>query len=387
MIERRTRLTTTLAAVLILGTTAAVAQEQRSVPPPPDNVVVVRNGGPIAPLGGSIEIIGGEGSVIGKVVTDKPYSARSITESTQTLADGNRIVNRNEAHIYRDSAGRTRLEQTVNALGVWQARSEPLTMVTINDPVAKVSYFLNPAQRTARQLRPFDRALGPVAAKKAALDGLNTAKRLAIDEAAPAPPIDDGTGPRVFLRALRGDPNAAPPGAVAEKAVAAAIAEAGTVADKMPVPFAPGVPPGGLGFAAALAAGPGTFEVEDIGEQVLQGVTARGTRETRTIPAGAIGNERPIEIVMESWYSPDLDTVVLRRNIDPRFGETTYELVDVERSEPSPDLFAVPQDYKLLGNEPQIALDAAGRAGDENAANARAGRRVFLVQPGPAPRD
>jgi hypothetical protein len=70
-------------------------------------------------------------------------------------------------------------------------------------------------------------------------------------------------------------------------------------------------------------------------------------RETRTIPAGAIGNERPIDIVMERWYSDELEADVLRRNIDPRFGETTYQLVNVVLGEPSPDLFVVPESYEL----------------------------------------
>ena len=90
---------------------------------------------------------------------------------------------------------------------------------------------------------------------------------------------------------------------------------------------------------------------EDLGEQVLEGLLVQGTRMTDTIPAGTIGNERPIEIVTERWYSEDIDAMVLQRFFDPRFGETIYRLVNVVRGEPSPDLFQVPQGYELSGRE------------------------------------
>jgi hypothetical protein len=96
---------------------------------------------------------------------------------------------------------------------------------------------------------------------------------------------------------------------------------------------------------------------EDLGEQVIEGVLAHGTRRTQTIPAGALGNERPIQIVAEQWYSPDLETVVSSRNYDPRVGETTYRLANVARGEQSPDLFTVPQGYALLPEaRPQIGV-------------------------------
>ena len=55
----------------------------------------------------------------------------------------------------------------------------------------------------------------------------------------------------------------------------------------------------------------------------------------------------PIAMVMERWYSEELEADVLRRNTDPRFGETTYKLINVVLGEPSPDLFVVPNGYEL----------------------------------------
>jgi hypothetical protein len=107
-----------------------------------------------------------------------------------------------------------------------------------------------------------------------------------------------------------------------------------------------------------MLAPPTATSTEDLGEQVLEGVLAEGTRETQIIPAGQIGNERPIEIVAERWYSPELEAIVLRRTSDPRFGETSYRLINVDRSEPPPELFTVPQDYRL---EAEPSLGAEGR--------------------------
>lgn len=94
---------------------------------------------------------------------------------------------------------------------------------------------------------------------------------------------------------------------------------------------------------------------EDLGTQVIEGVTAQGRRETVTIAAGEIGNDRPIEIVSENWYSQDLHTVVLRKHTDPRFGETVFRLTEIKRGEPDPSLFQVPAGFKTsTTTEPTI---------------------------------
>jgi hypothetical protein len=106
---------------------------------------------------------------------------------------------------------------------------------------------------------------------------------------------------------------------------------------------------------------------EDIGEQVLEGLLVKGTRMTDTIPAGTIGNDRPIEIVTERWYSEDIQATVLERFSDPRVGETTYRLVNVALGDPSPDLFQVPQGYEIKESEmarPGIRVAPPGAAGE-----------------------
>lgn len=86
---------------------------------------------------------------------------------------------------------------------------------------------------------------------------------------------------------------------------------------------------------------------ESLGRQDIGAVEADGTKSTVTIAAGEIGNERPIEIVSERWYSPELQTVVMTRHIDPRFGETSYRLTNINRTEPARALFEVPAGYTV----------------------------------------
>jgi TonB family protein len=86
---------------------------------------------------------------------------------------------------------------------------------------------------------------------------------------------------------------------------------------------------------------------ESLGKQTIEGVEAEGTRTTIVIQPGAMGNERAINIVSERWYSPELQTVVMTKHSDPRFGETTYRLTNINRSEPAHTLFEVPSDYTL----------------------------------------
>jgi len=96
----------------------------------------------------------------------------------------------------------------------------------------------------------------------------------------------------------------------------------------------------------------GEVQKESLGTQTVNGVNAEGTRTTRTIAAGQIGNDKPIQIVFERWYSPDLQIVVKSTRIDPRFGTTTYTLTNVQRAEPAATLFTVPSDYTVKEGGP-----------------------------------
>jgi hypothetical protein len=90
-----------------------------------------------------------------------------------------------------------------------------------------------------------------------------------------------------------------------------------------------------------------------LGTQTIGGVAAEGTRYTRTIPAGQIGNAKPIVIVTERWYSADLQMVVMTKRSDPRSGDATFQMTSIARTEPAASLFQVPTDYAVSKAAPR----------------------------------
>ena len=99
---------------------------------------------------------------------------------------------------------------------------------------------------------------------------------------------------------------------------------------------------------------------EALGKQNIEGVEAEGTRSTVTIPAGKIGNVLPIDIVSERWYSTELQVIVMTRHVDPRFGENSYKLTNISRSEPARELFEVPAGYTVKETPTPAAANGTG---------------------------
>lgn len=279
----------------------------------------------------------------GKAVTGAPYSADVVNESTQMLVDGNRIVNSSTSKIYRDSQGRTRRETSAGNLASLQvvqlggagsgwnivggggvggvrggmvggAPGSARTEIVISDPVAGVTYVLDPEARTARKMQVMVTTLKTGGSPLAAV--------------AQSPEMRA----KVELRAAM------------EKAKAQAAASgAGTVT----------LNEGGKEIVLEMKSSGATAVVsnantESLGTQTIEGVECEGTRSTITIPAGQIGNDLPIVITSERWYSPKLQTVVLTKRHDPRAGDSIYKLVGVNLSEPAASLFEVPVGYTIL---------------------------------------
>ena len=96
----------------------------------------------------------------------------------------------------------------------------------------------------------------------------------------------------------------------------------------------------------------GAVNKEDLGTKTVNGLQAEGVRVTRTIAAGAIGNNKPIDVVTERWYSPDLQIAVMTTHSDPMMGTVTTKLTNVTRGEPDASLFLVPSDYKIETGRP-----------------------------------
>jgi hypothetical protein len=265
----------------------------------------------------------------GKTVKGAPYSAEAVTESVQTLADGNRIVNRMTSLNYRDSEGRTRREQTLKGLGIFGTGDEQLQTIFINDPAAGVAYALDTRSHTAHKSVPFQFKLGG----KPGVEGQTFEFKVAPGTGAA------GTARSMIVTAPMGAPTTGAP---------------------LPPPDADHFTlrtEGGVAGTYVFKTLPGANnnEVkEQLGKQIIEGVEAEGTRTTITIPAGEIGNERPIEIVSERWYSPELQLVVMTRHSDPRTGETTYKLTNINRAEPARSLFEVPPGYTVTEG-PQFA--------------------------------
>ena len=86
---------------------------------------------------------------------------------------------------------------------------------------------------------------------------------------------------------------------------------------------------------------------ETLAARTMNGIIASGTRVTHTIPAGTIGNSQALETVRETWMADDLKVPVMTKVTDPRFGTTTMELTNINRSQPDPSLFQVPSDYTV----------------------------------------
>lgn len=250
---------------------------------------------------------------------NSPLSAEEVNESVQTLADGNRIVRNSTGKFYRNSEGRIRREGSGGVSGVLGTTYSYGQGVSIVNPVGGQKYVLDSELKTARVI---EMAQGGQ-------------KGISIAGSALAPAAVGGHDV-VEARKLH--------------ELATRATDARTIAP-LNIQTVPGmattITTGTNGvFLSNVASTKYETRNEDLGTRDFEGVSAEGTRRTTIIPAGAIGNERPIETVYERWYSKDLGMVVYSKNTDPRFGEQIYRLTNIIRSEPDPSLFAVPTEYR-----------------------------------------
>ena len=109
---------------------------------------------------------------------------------------------------------------------------------------------------------------------------------------------------------------------------------------------------GEIGEQAAKDAANSSTKTEDLGKQVIGGISAQGTRYTRTIPIGQMGNDKVLSIVSEKWYSPELQITVMSKHTDPLSGTTTYAVTNIQQQEPAAALFTVPTDYTVQQGGP-----------------------------------
>ncbi len=255
-----------------------------------------------APAPGEMGIVALDALNVGRAVLNAPYTAEAVTEVTQLLADGNRIEQRTSATIARDSRGRTRREQEGIALGTFVAKN-PQPIVTITDPETGVHITLNYEAKVAFRSKP------------------------------------------LIVRRGEEKPALPPPPEAGAIMTAPALEMAFEPADVIT-----------SGTVIALPIDPPAAEREALESKIIDGIKVEGVRRTVTIAAGAIGNVQPLELVIERWFSPELQVVVMTRRYDPRFGETIYRLTNIQREEPAADLFRIPSDFRIEDMRPGVMM-------------------------------
>ena len=321
-----------------------------------------------------------------RLVTGAQFSADVVSETIQTLQDGTRIVQRFDGRIYRDSRGRTRSERTYQMGGT----SEQKQIINIYDPVNGASYKLDSDTRTGRKSVYPKLAPPPqpqtLVSSNASADAKNSRKGnaprvtqgKAINKIQPSYPaiakaanasgpvsvqiLVSETGEVIEANAVGGHPllrDAAvqaargwifKPTEISGRAVKTRgiLTFNFGLTDEAPAP---------AGLTKTIVK-PAT-KTESLGKQMVEGVECEGERVVTTMPAGTIGNDRPIETVNETWYSPELKIMILSKRSDPRFGESTYSVTNITRSEPYAELFQPPSDYTFIDGDTkkQITLD------------------------------
>lgn len=246
-----------------------------------------------------LEIAGAET----QVVKGKPYSADTSTETVQTLADGNRIAHRTVSKFYRDSEGRTRREETFGNVDP-EHPSPHEVKVFVDDPASGTAFVLDTGSKTLEKLQR-TRNLGDVQR-------------------------DDADGAQILFKSVK-DNEAT--GQAAPRKVFFNIQDQHSS--------------GPNDLALVISDENRNIVKEDLGTRNIEGVDCTGKRQTSTIPAGAIGNDKPISIVTETWTSEAIGAVVESISDDPRYGKTTYQLTNLQLSEPPRSLFEPPANMKL----------------------------------------
>jgi hypothetical protein len=263
---------------------------------------------------------------MGTVVKGAPYSGDEFSESLQVLSDGTRISNQSKASVYRDGEGRVRRE-TDKAISIW-------------DPVENVTYELNKSTMKGVKV-----SMARTNATVRTVNGVTMTV------------ANSGSLPAGSYQLSTESQNMS---AMMDKLKAEAQFQGMTVNGASPDPQKAAAVKEQLDQAMATLSQMDTMRAtltktvmaksaaaEQLGQQVMEGLTAEGTRTTVTLEAGAIGNDRPIHVVSERWYSPELQTVVTTKHSDPRSGEETFRLSNVRKGEPGADLFMLPPGYQL----------------------------------------
>ncbi len=286
----------------------------------------------------------------GKPVKNAPYSAEVISETVQTLADGNQISKRNTTLTYRDGAGRTRQE-------VRDGKGEVKT-IQIHDAADGSRIVLMPGKKTATKISmPAD--------LKVQIEGIKEkAKAMAEKDRAEGRDaksvVVEHPGPGQTIIVKRSEGGNADGKKEMREEIKVNVVRAGgetvvngvNVSDVVSKALNMATLSGPISMSFRDNKWAGKATTTSLGSKDMEGVKVEGKMVSYTIPAGEVGNKNPITISTESWYSPDLQVTVYSKHSDPRHGDTIYRLANVKRAEPAQSLFTVPADYTV--KEPHV---------------------------------
>jgi len=263
------------------------------------------------------------------VEKNNPYSAREVREFKQSLADGTVIQRQSTRLLARDREGRLRQELR---------QADGSARVFINDPVDKAAYIIDPQKKTACRADFNERAINDCYSQikgdwKPLGFMLNANSRNGLGMMSARDDIAVEVSPRAQIIDLTRKAYVHRDGRTVEAPVP-------------PTPPMPPLPPL-AGMRSGDSGGNAQVSREKKTQQSYEGLQVDTDRTVETIAAGAIGNSKPIESIVERYYSPELKMTVFSRRSDPRNGESIYRMVDIKRSEPDASLFRVPTGYNI----------------------------------------
>ena len=234
---------------------------------------------------------GTAGSILGSLPNEapgQPFSADTVDETDNFLADGNHIHRETHGRVFRDSQGRTRTETEMERFGTGSA---PLVRIMIIDPVEGRFIMLDPKNKTAMISSSGKSGVNsePVTPKSMAKPGQNM-----------SPVASSAPGLSAAVGQVRG---------------------------------------GLIGVSKR--------STEDLGTKTIDGFTVSGIRFLYTTPAGARGNDQPMTSSNERWFSPDLKMALLTTSESPESGKHVHKLLNIQTGDPDPLLFQVPADFTV----------------------------------------
>lgn len=94
----------------------------------------------------------------------------------------------------------------------------------------------------------------------------------------------------------------------------------------------------------------------DLGVDCLQGRLLRHGSETTSVPAAFARDKKPFTIVMDYWYSQELQAFVHIRRLGPNRSVQTVTLRNIRRANPPRSLLQIPKGYAVETQYPDNSL-------------------------------